>query len=150
MAKASNTRSPIKGIVGGPMGTVTFMVIGIVGGIIIDMMWNSIGLPGFNAPLRGCDTLTMGDAIQMGATSGLTFFAFLSKTPQIPAFTFGLMMGGLFPKVITKAMNLPRYGLFDLDIATGQITPMANLRGAPLTTAPAPDIQAGPDLISGI
>lgn len=150
MARTSKTRSPIKGIVSGPMGTVTFMVFGIVGGIIIDIMWNSLGLPGYNTPLRGCDTLTMGDAIQMGTTSGLTFFAFLSKTPQIPAFTFGLMMGGLFPKVITKAMNLPRYGLFDLDISTGQITPMANLRGAGLAPMSVPDIQTGPDLIQGI
>ena len=126
--------------VGGGTGVVVLMTVGIVGGIIADMMWYSLGLPGYNVPLQGCDSLTMGDAVQIGATGGLTFAGFLSKSKDIPAFTFGLMMGGLFPKVLTKAFGLPRYLLFDMDQATGQITPMGTLRGTPLSPNSAPGV----------
>lgn len=125
---------------GGGTSAVTLMVVGVVGGIIADMMWNSLGLPGYNVPLQGCDSLTVGDAMQIGGTGGLTFFGFMTKSKDLPAFTFGLMLGGLFPKVLTRAFGLPRYGIFDLD-PSGSITPVGTFRE---TEQAAPDAQTGP------
>ena len=51
---------------GGP-NVIILMTIGVVGGIIVDMMWNSLGLPGYNVPLTGCDALSLGDAVQIGS-----------------------------------------------------------------------------------
>ena len=56
------------------------------------------------------------------------------------------MLGGLFPKVITKAVGLPRYLLFDMDLATGGISPIANLRGTPFTPTTVP-IYESPEII---
>ena len=56
------------------------------------------------------------------------------------------MLGGLFPKVITKAVGLPRYLLFDIDLATGGISPIANLRGTPFTPTTVP-ISESPEVI---
>ena len=118
----------------GGTSVIVLMTVGIVGGIIADMMWNSLGLPGYNVPLQGCDTLTFGDAIQIGGTGALTFVGFLTKSKDIPAFTFGLMMGGIFPKIITKA-----FGLHDIDylilIWLQVILPRWQLRGTPLLLA---------------
>lgn len=128
---------------GAGTGPITLMVIGFVGGIITDMMWQSLGLPGYNAPLQGCDSLTIGDAIQIGGTGGLTFFGFLTKSRELPAFTFGLMLGGLFPKVMTKAIGLPRYGIFDIGEGGG-ISPVASFRqpGKATTTAGKTPLQS--------
>jgi hypothetical protein len=133
----------IPGVSGG-QSPITLMVVGIMGGIIADMLWYSLGLPGYNVPLQGCQTLTMGDAIQIGGTGGLTAVGFLTGSKALPAFTFGLMLGGLFPKVLTKAIGIPRYGIFDIDTATGQVSPLATLRG--LTGGPVAGGQRGADV----
>jgi hypothetical protein len=117
---------------GGGSSAPMLMIVGVVGGLIADMIWYSLGLPGYNVPIQGCQTITLGDAIQLGGTGALTFFGFLTKSRDIPAFTFGLMLGGLFPKIVTKAIGIPRYGIFDIDVTTGQISPigpMGGLRG---------------------
>jgi hypothetical protein len=131
--------------VGGGTSVVTLMIVGFIGGIITDIMWQSLGLPGYNVPLQGCDSLTVGDAMQMGGTGGLTFFGFLTKSRDLPAFTFGLMLGGMFPKVFTKAFNLPRYGIFDIN-ESGAISPVGTFRsGSPGTVRKAaPDANQGP------
>lgn len=143
MVRSGRTRDPLKqmGKAAGGTNVIVLMTIGVVGGIIVDMMWNSLGLPGYNVPLTGCDALSLGDAVQIAATGGITFLGFLTKSKDIPAFTFGLMLGGLFPKVMTKAVGLPRYLLFDIDLTTGGISPVANLRGTPFTptTVPIPE-----------
>ena len=50
------------GVAGGGTNVIILMTIGVVGGIIADMLWNSLGLPGYNVPLQGCDALSLGDA----------------------------------------------------------------------------------------
>ena len=140
MVTRRRPRDPLQkmGAAGGGTNVIILMTIGIVGGVIADMLWYSLGLPGYNVPLRGCDALSVGDAVQIAATGGITFLGFLTKSKEIPAFSFGLMLGGLFPKVMTKAVGAPRYLLFDIDLATGGISPVANLRGTPFTPTTVP------------
>ena len=40
------------GVAGGGTNVIILMTIGVVGGIIADMLWYSLGLPGYNVPLQ--------------------------------------------------------------------------------------------------
>ena len=100
------------------------MTFGVGGGIVLDMLYNSAGLPGYNVKVPNCNTLTVGDAMQLIGLGGFTALGVLLGHYDMIAGSFGALAGGLLPKVIFPAFGLPRYLFFSYNPATGGIAPV--------------------------
>ena len=98
-------------------------VAGAVGGVLGDVIWNSIRLPGYNQP-SALEFLSIGDITQMGAASAITTIGFSQGCSRLSPFGFGMLFSQVLTKVIFPAFNLPRYIVFDMD-KKGRIVPEA-------------------------
>jgi len=100
------------------------MTVGFFGGTISDVLLYSLKFPGYDSKIATCDALTMGDIGELLFFGFLTWIGTLYNRRDLSAFSFGLLAGKLFPTVFTPALpGVSRYVAFDLDRATGHITP---------------------------
>ena len=94
---------------------------GGVAGILGDVLYNTLRIPGYNAP-SAIQGLSLGDIVQFLGSYALTAYGFAQGNSRIAPFGFGAMMSQVATKVIFPAFDLPRYLIFDID-SSGRIVP---------------------------
>ena len=92
---------------------IVWVGLGSLFGVIIDFLYQSNAVPGSNVPLQGCNALTVGDAMQIGALSGANVLSAFTNNFTFSALTSGMIIGNLTPKLMTM-MGKPRYIIYDL------------------------------------
>lgn len=108
----------------GSSDVTTYIVLGGIIGIVTDMAYYSLKMPGSNTRLNTCERLTRGDVYQIAAESLLVILSLYSNSYRLQGFTNGMLFGGLIPKI--NALNGSRYLLYDLS-DDGAIVPVAQL-----------------------
>jgi hypothetical protein len=102
--------------------------IGGLLGIVADFLYQSNAIPGHNTPLQGCNALSVGDAAQIGVISGANIISAFMNNFTFSAFTSGMMLGNLAPKIMAIT-GKPRYFIYDIS-NTGSINPILRQQGA--------------------
>ena len=102
-------------------------VAGSVAGVLGDVVWNSLRLPGYDQP-SALAFLSIGDIIQMGGASALTTAGFSMGCSRLSPFGYGMLFSQVLTKVIFPAFDLPRYIIFDMD-KKGRIVPEGRFPG---------------------
>lgn len=92
---------------------IVWVGLGSLFGVIVDFLYQSNAIPGSNTPMQGCNALTVGDAMQLGAISGANVLAAFSNNFTFSALTSGMILGNIAPKVMAM-MGKPRYFIYDL------------------------------------
>lgn len=101
---------------------IVWVGLGSLFGIIVDFLYQTNAVPGHNTPLQGCNALTMGDAVQIGAMSGANVISAFANNFTFSALTAGMILGNMAPKIMA-IMGKPRYLIYDLS-NTGAINPV--------------------------
>ena len=110
------------------------IIAGAVGATILDFLWISNRLPGYNSKLGtvGSTTtgrrvpITMGDYAQLGLSSVLGMYGFMKggRGSRIPAFSYGMALTQVITKFILPTANIARYVIYDID-DSGNLVPTA-------------------------
>jgi hypothetical protein len=101
---------------------IVWVGLGSLFGVIVDFLYQSNAVPGSNTPLQGCNALTVGDAMQIGALSGANVLSAFTNNFTFSALTSGMILGNIAPKIMAM-MGKPRYFIYDLS-STGSINPI--------------------------
>jgi hypothetical protein len=107
---------------------IVWVGLGSLFGVIVDFLYQSNAVPGSNTPLQGCNALTVGDAMQIGAISGANVLAAFTNNFTFSALTSGMILGNIAPKLMAM-MGKPRYFIYDIS-STGSINPILRQQGA--------------------
>lgn len=115
---------------------IVWVGLGSLFGVIIDFLYQSNAVPGSNVPLQGCNALTVGDAMQIGALSGANVLSAFTNNFTFSAITSGMILGNIAPKIMAM-MGKPRYFIYDLGQG-GSINPILRQQqaAAPKTRLP--------------
>lgn len=96
-------------------------ITGSVAGVLGDVIYNSIRLPGYNiqSQIQG---LSMGDIAQFFGSFLITALGFSKGHSRLAPFGFGALSSQVATKIILPAFDVPRYIMFDID-RQGRIVP---------------------------
>lgn len=96
-------------------------VAGSVAGVLGDVIYNSIRLPGYNiqSQIQG---LSLGDIAQFFGSFLITAYGFSKGHSRLAPFGFGALSSQVATKIILPSFNVPRYVIYDID-RQGRLVP---------------------------
>lgn len=92
---------------------IVWVGLGSLFGVLVDFLYQSNAVAGHNTPLQGCQALTVGDAMQIGALSGANVIASFMNNFTFSSITSGMILGNLAPKLLAMT-GKPRYLIYNL------------------------------------